>query len=161
MRAFGWIPFKSAPVEPPTKSLPTLSKWDKRFLSLCNHCKLWSKDPSTQVCAVIVEGKNREISRGFNGFPKGIRDDLRLTKRDIKCLITIHAELNAILFAQRDLTGCTIYSSQFPCARCASVIIQVGITRVVAYKGKYTDAEKESSLAKQNFDEAGVKWVEI
>ena len=39
---------------------------------------------------------------------------------------------NAILFAQRDLTGCTIYVYPLlPCSNCMAKIIQVGITKVV------------------------------
>ena len=38
---------------------------------------------------------------------------------------------NAILFAQRDLNGCSIVTYPFmPCSSCASLIIQSGIKRV-------------------------------
>lgn len=59
-------------------------------------------------------------------------DDDILQDRDERLLRTIHAEENAILFAGRQLDGCTIYVTHPPCARCAAKIIQVGIARVVA-----------------------------
>jgi len=31
-----------------------LARWDKKFLDLCGTVEKWSKDPSTQVGAVIV-----------------------------------------------------------------------------------------------------------
>lgn len=110
-----------------------MNKWDERFLRLAEQVSSWSKDPSTQTGAVIVDKSIRVVSLGFNGFPTGISDDDRLNNRDEKYPIIIHAEINAQLFANRNLEGCTIYTYPFqPCARCASVLIQAGINRVVS-----------------------------
>lgn len=73
--------------------------WDDRFLELATVISSWSKDPSTQVGAVIVDDDNRVISIGYNGFPKGIKDDHRLSNRDLKYEMVVHAEANALLFA--------------------------------------------------------------
>jgi dCMP deaminase len=110
-----------------------MDKWDIRFLKLAEHISKWSKDPSTQVGAVITNGK-RIISTGFNGFSKGVNDtEDRYSNRDFKYPAVIHAEVNAILFAKQDLCDCTIYTYPMPpCARCASMIIQAGIKRIVA-----------------------------
>lgn len=44
----------------------------------------------------------------------------------------IHGEENAILFAGRPVTGCTCYTWPLPpCSHFASLLIQVGIARVV------------------------------
>jgi dCMP deaminase len=110
-----------------------ITKWDERFLKLAELVATWSKDPSTQVGAVIVDNQNRIVSTGFNGFPRGIFDDSEVT-RDVKLMRTIHAETNALLFAQRDVSGMTIYVTHHPCANCAAKIIQSGITRVVVTK---------------------------
>lgn len=108
------------------------AKWDERFLQLAGSISSWSKDPSTKVGAVIVDPDNRVVSSGYNGLPRGVEDRLdRLNERDVKLRLTLHAEHNAILFACRDLTGCTIYITAPPCAHCAAQIIQTGITRVV------------------------------
>ena len=63
---------------------------------LAGHIAGWSKDPSTKVGCVVV-GQDREIrSTGFNGFPRGISDDLdRLTDREQKYPLICHAEENA------------------------------------------------------------------
>lgn len=105
------------------------SKWDRRFLNRAVEVANWSKDPSTPVGAVIVDGK-RQVSEGYNGPPAGIRDDDGIS-RDEKLRRTIHAEENALLFAGRDVTGCTIYVTHPPCGRCAAKLIQAGIARVV------------------------------
>ena len=44
-------------------------KWDDRFIELANFVASWSKDPSTQVGAVIANSNTkRVVSMGFNGF---------------------------------------------------------------------------------------------
>ena len=108
------------------------AKWDSRFLDMAALAATWSKDPSTQVGAVIVDQNKRVVSLGFNGFPQGCDDHGdALENRELKLLRTIHAEDNAILFAQRDITGMTIYVTHAPCARCAAKIVQSGACRVV------------------------------
>lgn len=108
------------------------TNWDHRFLDLAKLVASWSKDPSTQVGAVIVDDKNRIVSIGFNGFPQNIKDDTRLDNRQMKYNIVVHAECNAIMFANKSLENCTIYTYPFqPCSKCAGMIIQSGIKRVV------------------------------
>ena len=63
----------------------TLNKWDDRFLKLAELVSTWSKDPSSKVGAVIVDDKNRVISLGFNGLPRGVEDTKeRLNTRELK-----------------------------------------------------------------------------
>ena len=138
-----------------------LRDWDTRFLDLAEHISKWSKDPSTKVGAVIVDSYRRIVSTGYNGFPVGVMDSYdRLTDRDTKYEMIIHAEANAILFAHQRMNGMTLYTTPFqPCSRCASLIIQSGISRVISYeieesKNRWVDSFK---LAKELFDEAGVE----
>ena len=75
-------------------------KWDLRLLGLAKHVAEWSKDPSTKVGAVIADQKHRVLSLGFNGFARGVKDlAQRLDDRETKYDMIIHAERNAILFA--------------------------------------------------------------
>ncbi len=106
-----------------------ISKWAFRFNQMAELVASWSKDPSTQVGAVIAKN-NRIISVGFNGYPHGISDSADIDEREMKYLKTLHAEENAILFAKRDLDGCDIYVTHFPCPNCAAKIIQTGIKKV-------------------------------
>ena len=109
-------------------------KWDKRFLDLAAHISTWSKDPSTKVGCVVV-GEDREIrSTGFNGFPRGIKDDEeRLSDREKKYPLICHAEENAIMHAARtgvSLKGNTAYVTWPPCSRCTRSLIQAGVSEV-------------------------------
>ena len=44
--------------------------WDEYFMGLAHLSAMRSKDPSTQVGAVIVSNEHRVVSIGYNGFPK-------------------------------------------------------------------------------------------
>jgi len=135
-----------------------MSKWDERFMGMANLVATWSKDPSKQVGAVIVDSNNRVVSVGFNGLPKGMIDNPSLPKKD-KLAATVHAEVNAILFAKQDLTGCRLYSTFPICASCASVIIQSGIKTVHMQDtmGGSSSWKESCVLAEDNMVEAGVK----
>lgn len=106
--------------------------WQQRFFEMARLVAGWSKDPSTQVGAVIVSPRRRVVSVGFNGLPAGIEDDPEhLADRERKLAMVLHAEENAILFAQRDLSGCAIFTWPLPpCAHCAAKIVQAGIAAV-------------------------------
>lgn len=108
-------------------------KWHARFLALAAHVAELSKDPSTQVGAVVVDGV-RVVSLGYNGFAAGVDDSPeRYADRETKYRMVVHGEMNAILSAGRPVAGCTLYTWPFaPCPRCAAMLIQAGITRVVA-----------------------------
>lgn len=136
-----------------------MKKWDKRFLELAKLVGSWSKDPSTQVGAVIVDQKNRIVSVGYNGFPRGIKDNQeKLIDREEKYDIIVHAEANALSFANRSVEGCTIYSWPFqPCSRCAGLIIQSGVKRVVSVVHLGDRWKKNFDLSAKLFSEAGVE----
>jgi dCMP deaminase len=141
----------------------SLTKWDERFIELAKLVGSWSKDPSTQVGAVIVDGDKRIVSIGFNGFPKGVKDSQkRLVDREQKYDIIIHAEANALMFAGKSVEGCTLYTWPFqPCSRCAGLIIQSGIKRVVSIKNNDSRWEKNFNLAVQLFEESAIilEWI--
>lgn len=134
--------------------------WDSRFLRLAELIAGWSKDPSTKVGAVIVSPERRVISLGFNGLPRGVEDlPSRLLDRDLKLRMVVHAERNALLFAQCPLYGCTIYTYPMPpCAACASMIIQSGIKRVVSTHGDFDRWATDHILAKSMYDEVGIAY---
>jgi len=134
------------------------TKWDERFLDLAKLCGSWSKDPSTQVGAVIVDGNNRIVSIGFNGFPQGVEDsEERLIDRETKYDIIVHAEANALMFANKSVEGCTLYTWPFqPCSRCAGLIIQSGINRVVSVIHSDKRWKKNFEISSNLFKESNI-----
>lgn len=146
------------------KQAARLRKWDLRWLATCKFHSQWSKDPSTKCAAVITENINGMVSFGYNGYPSGVKDDNTLNIREQKYPRIIHAEINAILFAKRKLNGCTLYVFPLaPCAPCASVICQSGITRVVTVdpedisrKGRWSSS---NDIAMDMFNQKNIEVV--
>lgn len=141
-------------------------KWDSRFLDLAAEVAKWSKDPSTQVGAVIVRPDRTIASVGYNGFPRGMLDDPSLlANREEKLSRTIHGEMNAILNAGERVRGCTLYTYPFlTCDRCAVHVIQAGIVRVVCPVATGERAERwAASFARTRdyYRMCGVQVVEL
>lgn len=112
---------------------PKRDRRDAHFLAMAKLIAQRSKDPSTQTGAVIVDERGVVVSCGYNGFPQRMPDNQEwYANREEKYSRIVHCEMNALIFARRDLTGCTLYTWPFmSCDRCAVHMIQAGITTLV------------------------------
>ena len=136
-------------------------KWEQRFLALAEHVAAWSKDPSTQVGAVVADNRKRVCGLGYNGFARGVEDSAtRLGTREFKYKLVLHAEENALAFATRT-QDCTLYTWPLPpCSHCMSLAIQHGIIRIIAPEPSKAHAERwDMDLPKQIAQEAGVELI--
>src|SRR5690554_2044592 len=120
--------------------------WDAYFMGIAHLSALRSKDPSTQVGACIVDPSKRIVGIGYNGLPTGLSDDEFPWHREgeftnTKYAYIVHAELNAILNAPRQVKGCSLYVSLFPCNECAKAIIQSGIKELIYEDDKYAETD--------------------
>lgn len=116
------------------------------FIEIAKIIAKKSKDPSTKVGAVIVDSDNRIISTGYNGFVSKNNEDFMTFERPMKYHLTIHAEMNALLFARQDLSGKVMYITHSPCSECLKHILQCRI-RTVYYDevySKFSDENKEA-----------------
>ena len=106
--------------------------WDEYFLEIAETVALKSKDPSSKMGCVIVDQNKRVVSLGFNGLIQGA-DESKMTLKDrpMKYHFAIHSEMNAVLYARQDLTGCTIYNRVATCDNCLKYCLQAGIKRFV------------------------------
>jgi dCMP deaminase len=150
-------------------------KWDKHFIDMCRLHAGLSKDPSTKVGAVIVTPDRQIVSAGFNGFPRGIKDDDRLLDREVKLKLVVHAEMNAILAAANlgiRVQGCTMYLAaesngvlwgNAPCSRCLVSLIQAGISEIVSIKNTCVpDRWKDDiEFSRSIIEEVGLGYREI
>ncbi|MEY3679056.1 MAG: hypothetical protein RI924_1197 [Bacteroidota bacterium] len=110
-------------------------------LALRSHCV------KAQVGAVLTKD-TRIISIGYNGPPAGTHncdEDWPETgcPRDSKnsCSLALHAEENAILYANKNgssLEGATLYLTLSPCISCARLIFSSGIKKVY-FKNSYAE----------------------
>ena len=150
----------------PDLVIAPVNKWDLRYLALAEHVgSRWSKDPSTQVGAVIVKHDLSEVIPAFNGFPRRIEDrEDRLNNREEKYLHTLHAEDNALIFAGERARGASLYTWPLPpCCQCAPRIIQSGVARVVSIPlpRNLVRWQQSCDAARAMFAEAGVEYLLI
>jgi len=142
--------------------------WDKFFIEMAMLVSTKSKDPSTKVGCVIVGDDNAVLSIGFNGFPRGVREDVPIDRwdRPQKYSWIEHAERNAIFNAARHgikLAGARAYLNwePHPCADCSRALIQSGIVEIIGpdipFGGAGNGTHYDTSLADEMCGEAGVK----
>lgn len=136
--------------------------WDEYFMGVAQLSARRSKDPNTQVGACIVNKEKRIIGIGYNGFPSKLSDDEFPWENDGEFVNTkypyvVHAEMNALLNATREVTGGTIYVTLFPCHECSKMLIQSGIEEIVYLDDKYNDTESDLA-AKKMLDAAKVNY---
>ena len=135
--------------EQPLAAPESQLKWDNRYLRLAHHVAAWSKDPRAQVGAVVIDAQGRLCAIGYNGVPRQVEDSPARLESDVKLDIIIHAEANALTIAGRGAVGGVIYVYGKPvCAQCAGLIIQSGVTRIVA--------EEPKEGTKSKWDKVGV-----
>lgn len=139
-----------------------MNKWSKRYLSLAKEISEWSKDPSKKIGAVAVGSKGQVLSQGYNGFPRGIKDnDARYANREEKYRYVVHGEMNCIYNACLNgvsLDGANLYVYGLPvCSECAKGVIQVGIKKVIMQYSEAVPTWEESyKITEQMFKEAGI-----
>ena len=138
------------------------TKWDRYFMGIANEVAKKSKDPSSKNGCVIVDERHRPVSFGYNGTIQGADESkMTLTERPMKYYFAIHSEMNAVLFAGRDLTGCTLYNKIATCENCLKYCLQAGIKRFV-YEELRVNSHKEDgerSMTTIDTDEAVIRLL--
>lgn len=110
----------------------------------------------------IIVNRDEIVSSGYTGAPRGrkncidagfcVRETLGVPRGErYELCRSVHAEMNAIISASRnDMIGATLYlvgreaktgeyvANPAPCSMCKRLIINAGISRVVARNGKDT-----------------------
>jgi dCMP deaminase len=135
---------------------------DEAYMQMAEVWAQRSKANRKQVGALIV--KDRQIiSDGYNGMPSGDADDvceyyedaglagaILKTKQEV-----LHAESNALMKISRNggrgAEGATLYVTMSPCAECAKLIKQAGISKVV-YREQYRDTTGLKFLADRHVE---------
>lgn len=133
-----------------------------KFKNILREIALLSKDRNTQVGAIALDDNNNIVSTGYNGFPRGVNDDIEERhQRPEKYRWTSHAEENLVAQAAymgKSLKDCTILvSSLFACESCARMIIQSGIKKIIAPHVDEGNWKDSNSVAVTMFKEAGVE----
>ena len=151
--------------------------WDEYFMAVASLSSHRSKDPHEPTGACLVDGSNRIIGIGYNGFPQHCSDDClpwnepRASEKQgeespapIPWLHTqspfvVPAEINAILNkCSADVQGASLYTRYFPNNECTKVIIQSGVRQVVYMDYLAGEVDSDSTKASRiMLTMAGVK----
>lgn len=143
--------------------------WDEYFMAIAYLTATRSSCLHLNTGVVITKNK-RIISTGYNGAPTGIKSSLEHgfcnkekhgidfhTKGSGLCR-GLHAEINAMNQTSMEaLKESTMYTLYHPCTPCAKSIIGNNIKKVI-YSKIY---KEEDSLAKELFNEKGVKVIQM
>lgn len=136
--------------------------WDEYFMGIADEVAKRSKDPSSKNGCVIVDERHRPVSFGYNGAIQGADESkMTLTERPMKYYFVIHSEMNALLFAGKDVSGCTLYNKMATCENCLKYCLQAGITRFV-YKELRVHSHasnKAKSMTNIDTDEAIIRLL--
>lgn len=127
--------------------------WDEYFMNIADEVAKRSKDPSSKNGCVIVDAKHRPVSFGYNGMLQGADESkMTLTERPMKYFFAIHSEMNALLFAHHDVSGCTLYNKFATCENCLKYCLQAGITRFVYRELRLNSHKSGAKKALNNLD---------
>lgn len=116
-----------------------------------------SHDAETQVGCIITTYDNHILSKGYNGFPKDIRQDDELPNiRPAKYPYVRHSEENAIdnlmvdkhvLKLMLDLgRGPIAYVTCMPCERCATALWNNNVREWYVLKGERANMGKDDKI---------------
>lgn len=120
---------------------------DDYYMAMAMWASAKSRDPDSQVGAYIVSVTNKHTSPGWNDIPYQINDVEVNWSRPEKYPYIIHAEKNAIRFADnKKIAGATIYVTSRPCPGCMLEIVASGIIKVVYMEPKFRNIDTGSTL---------------
>jgi dCMP deaminase len=138
--------------------------WDTYFMDIAYMASTRSQCNRRHVGAVLVQGK-KLLGTAYNGAPMGIPDcteagcmlveeiELKIVDgqeeviRKQRCIRTIHAEQNLLLFTDReDREGSTVYVTDQPCWTCANMLANSGVNEIVYHRPYLKDSDKVIDL---------------
>ena len=108
----------------------------KNYMDMADVVSQRSHDAETKVGAVLVNNNSGAIiATGFNGFVRGANDAQLPDTRPLKYEFILHAEQNLIANCARhgiSMEDCTLICTMSPCKLCMRLMINCGITKVIA-----------------------------
>lgn len=138
--------------------------WDTYFMDIAYMASTRSQCLRRHVGAVLVQGK-KLLGTAYNGAPMGVADcyeaGCMLTEeyevqvvdgketivKKQRCIRTIHAEQNLLLFTDRaDREGSSVYVTDQPCWTCANMLANSGVSEIVYHRPYPKDSDKVSLL---------------
>lgn len=134
--------------------------WDTYFMDIAYMVSTRSRCPRRHVGAILVQGK-KLLGTAYNGAPIGTPDcseagcmiveqyeqsSSEQAEQIIKkkrCIRTIHAEQNLMLFTDRkEKEGAIVYVTDQPCWTCANMLANSGVFEIIYHRPYMKDSEQ-------------------
>lgn len=133
--------------------------WTDYFLNIAFLASQRSHDIHTQHGCVITDRQNRILSIGYNGFPRGAKDDELPTTRPEKYDWMDHSEENAVANCSVRPDNGIAYVTGQCCNHCIRTLWRHGITKVVMAKrhGSHLLNEETQKLFDRFVETTGIE----
>ena len=109
--------------------------------------KLFSKDTKRKVVCIILENESLiQLSCGYNGLPRKLKETKKRWLKENKDYYVIHAETNAIIQASRtntNIKNSIMVCNRFPCHNCCMNLIQAGIKLLITVEPEWNNLSKK------------------
>lgn len=142
--------------------------WDNRYFSLAKYVSGWSQNPQAQVGAVLVNDRNWPIALGYRGFSPDLKESTnKLRDSDLTNIVSVHSEQSVLLCAGPLARNGTIYVFGRPvCPRCAVLIVQAGVVRVVGIEpdpmaNPDSESHRNGHISLRLFNQAGIEFISM
>jgi dCMP deaminase len=137
--------------------------WDHYFMDLAYMAATRATCPRRHVGAVLAKGKVL-FATAYNGAPAGVQDCTEVgcqiqhyqelingvLESKSKCLRALHAEVNLMLFSDRDeRLGATVFVTDEPCWNCANMLANSGVVEIVYHRPYMKDHVQVINLLTQ------------
>ena len=117
----------------------------QNYMDLAETIAKRSHDAETQVGAILINNDSGAIiATGYNGFVRGADDSALPNTRPDKYEYIVHAEQNLICNSAKhgiSMNNCSLVCTLSPCKLCMRMLLNCGITKVVA-KDLYKDFDE-------------------
>lgn len=123
---------------------------DKYFMNLAEEIANKSDEPGTHVGCVIVDRNKNIISTGYNHYVVDRSSKYMTDDKPMRYLLSVHAEMNALINAKQSLNNCIVYTTHASCDNCLKHLISAGVKEII-YKypstnSKFIDKEKKEAI---------------
>ena len=113
----------------------TRPSMDSVFMVMAQTIALRATCDRLHVGAILTLD-NAVLTTGYNGSPSGMPhcSDVGCLMVEGHCKRTVHAERNAIIWAAKrgpSIENSTLYLTHSPCFDCLTLMVQVGVKRIV------------------------------
>lgn len=135
--------------------------WSQYFMNGAIWASTRSKDPNTQVGAVVINKDNHVIGTGYNGMPPGMVEDTAIWERPTKYDYVCHAELNAISNCTEPAAGGKIYVTLYPCRQCAKLIAANKIRKVYYKEHELEGKDYLDKISQDIFKRSGIEVIQV